>query len=280
MEENARAAADGLGEGLVHLVTKAKKTFVGYEPPVRKRGASGRPPKKGDRVDVGKNARRLPCHEVTALVGGRETRLLASTLDLVWGRGVWAPVRVVVVLGLGTHKPQILVTTDLTLSAREVIECYSLRWNIECSFRDMKVELLGLAFRFWSRSVPRLDRFAKRGTPDRLESVTDPADRAAILAAAEAIERYVACSCVALGLLQVLTQSEREDGPVARAVFRRTFRLAAVSVVSLREYLRDRVSGAIGGMHGSEMMRFIRDHQVGPEGYAPRPSQVAPAGGR
>ena len=81
-------------------------------------------------MDVGRNARRLLYHEVTASVGGRETRLLAATLDLVWGQGVWAPVRVVVVLGLGTRKPQILVTTDRTLTAREVIECYALRWHI------------------------------------------------------------------------------------------------------------------------------------------------------
>ena len=52
-------------------------------------------------------------------------------------------------------------------------------------------------------------------------------------------------------------------------------RAGAVSVRTMREFLRDRVSGAIQGMPASPMMRFIRERLVGEEGYVPRPSQLA-----
>jgi len=134
----------------------------------------------------------------------------------------------------------------------------------------MKVELCGFDYRFWSGAVPRLDRFAGRDAPDRLESVTDEHDRELVLRAAEAIERYVAASCVAVGILMLLALEEPEEGEVAYAEFKRTPKAGEVSVRTMRAYLRDRVFGAIAGMPGNKMMGFIRERTVGEGGYRPQ----------
>src|SRR5262249_60586274 len=43
----------------------------------------------------------------------------------------------------GTHRDEYFFTTDLTLSAREVIETYAARWNEETTFQEMR-SYLGL----------------------------------------------------------------------------------------------------------------------------------------
>ena len=134
----------------------------------------------------------------------------------------------------------------------------------------MKQEVDGFGYRFWSRSMPGLDRFARSGDPDRLESVCDEGGREAVLAAAGAIDRFVAASCVALGLLQLMALAEPADGDVAFSAFSRTPKAKAVSVRTMREWLRSHVSSFIHGAGSSRMAAFIRARLVGEGGYAPR----------
>lgn len=268
-ELNAEAEAGGLCPDLVHVVTKARSNAVCWlEPPPREPGRRGRPRKHGARVPLAEVADAMDWEPVAATVGGGTMRLEAATHDLLWGQGLWAPVRVVAVRGLGA-RTQFLVTTDRALSAAQVIELYSARWQIEVSFRDMKQEVGGFGYRFWSKAMPRLDRFARSGDPDRLGSVTGEAGRAAVLGAVSAIDRFVAASCVALGLLQVLALMEPAGGEVAFASFSRTPKARSVSVRTMREWLRDRVSSFIHGDRASPMAAFIRRRLVGEGGYAP-----------
>lgn len=133
-----------------------------------------------------------------------------------------------------------------------------------------KQDVCGFDYRFWSKSMPKLNRFAKKGDPDRLESVSEPDDRRKVLAAADANERFVAVACVALGLLQILALREPADGAVAYAEFNRTPKAQSVSVRTMREWLRDRVFSFIGDAPGSDLADFILKNLVGSDGYAPR----------
>jgi hypothetical protein len=67
--------------------------------------------------------------------------------------------------------------------------------------------------------MSEIDRFARWGDPDRLDPVAGDADRATILEAAEAIDRYVAAVYVALGLLQLMALAELADSDVALSSF-------------------------------------------------------------
>lgn len=53
----------------------------------------------------------------------------------------------------GTHRDEYFYTTDLSMSAKQVVEIYGGRWNIETTFQEMR-EHLGLeTTRGWSRQT-------------------------------------------------------------------------------------------------------------------------------
>jgi hypothetical protein len=58
--------------------------------------------------------------------------------DLVQVRGVY------VHDGIGTHRDEDLLTTDMTMSSQPIVECYPQRWSIETTFQacreDLKLE--------------------------------------------------------------------------------------------------------------------------------------------
>ena len=118
--------------------------------------------------------------------------------------------------------------------------------------------------------MPALDLFAISSDPDRLDSVGGAVARAAILSAADAIERFVVAACVSLGLPQLTALAEPADGDVACSSFSRTPKAKAMSVRTMREWLCDRVSAFIHGVALSPMARFIRERLALEGGYAPR----------
>ena len=166
-------------------------------------------------------------------------------------------------------KREVLATTDRTLTAAQVITLYRFRWNCEVSYRDTRQDADAFGCRMWSKAMPELDRFYKRSDPDRLESVTDAHDRELILSAHEAMSRYVAACCVVTGILQLLSLAEPEDGPVAWSEYRRTPSRGKVSVRTVRQCMRRRVSSWVACHRTSPTARFIRERLVGPGGYDP-----------
>ena len=268
-ELNAQAEADGLGEGFVQLVTKARSGCVGFtDPPEREPGRPGRPKVRGDKVDVFSLFDTAPFDLVLAEVGGEPRAYDACVVDLLWREGFYFPLRFVLVVD--EHgKREVLATTDRTLTAAQVITLYRFRWNCEVSYRDMKQDVNAFGCRMWSKAMPALNRFYKRADPDRLESVTDAHDRQLILSAYEAMSRYVAACCVVTGILQLLSLAEPEDGPVAWSEYRRTPSRGKVSVRTVRRCMRRRVSSWVACHQTSPTARFIRERLVGPGGYDP-----------
>jgi hypothetical protein len=119
-----------------------------YDPPpvvVGKR--NGRPPKKGAKrpapeAVVAETAERTALN-VSWYGGGRRE------VAVVHGTGHWhksgaglVPVLWVFVQDrTGTHRDSYLFTTDLTLTAQQVIETYTGRWSIETTFQEMRAYL-------------------------------------------------------------------------------------------------------------------------------------------
>ncbi|PRX74302.1 hypothetical protein B0G52_102329 [Cohnella sp. SGD-V74] len=71
-------------------------------------------------------------------------------VDFLWGQGWYQELRFVLVRHAG--RLAILVSTDLSLTATEIIELYG--------------------YRFWSASMPKLNRYRRKGEADSLEQVT------------------------------------------------------------------------------------------------------------
>jgi len=118
-------------------------------PPVRGKRPAHRPCKKGkelpDPAEVVRATAQRPVLSV-AWYGGERRRV-----EVVTGSGWWyrsgrplIPVRWVFVRDrTGTHRDEYFFTTDVTMSARAVIETYTGRWNIETTFQESR-SYLGL----------------------------------------------------------------------------------------------------------------------------------------
>lgn len=128
-------------------------------PPKRKRGKHGRPPVKG-------RALPSPAAVAKANKGARKIRVRWygggwRNVKVFSGMGCWyksgkgiVSIRWVYVIDLdGTHRDECFFATDVSLTAREIIEMYGGRWNIETTFQELR-EHLGLeTTRGWSRNT-------------------------------------------------------------------------------------------------------------------------------
>ncbi len=113
---------------------------------MRRNKKNGRPASKGKALpkpqDVVKNGKAKPLR-VRWYGGGRRL------VEVITGQGHWyksgkglVPVLWVFVRDRsGTHRDEYFFTTDTSLSAKEVIELYGGRWNIETTFQEMRSQL-------------------------------------------------------------------------------------------------------------------------------------------
>src|ERR1700730_8851670 len=147
--------------GRLTLVSKFHPDAQLYEPPPPYAG-HGRPRVKGAKVSTPEQvvaaSARTPLHVAWYGGGQRDVEIVSGT---GWwyqaGQGLVA-VRWVFVHDLtGSHRDEYFFTTEVTLSAQEVIEIYVARWNEETTFQEMR-SYLGLeTTRGWKeRTVLRM----------------------------------------------------------------------------------------------------------------------------
>ena len=187
----------------VWVITRAKWNVVAYETaPAKPNGQRGRPRKKGDKLSVSDLFRDRTDKFISATVEmyNRKQDLQYLCVDLLWGRGLYLPVRFVLVRYGSTRT--ILVSTDLSLAPTEVIRLYSYRIKIEGAFRTMKQVIGTLAYHFWTKSMEKINHFRKASDPDPLDNISSPKDRAHIMLTVKATEVYILMSCIAMGILQ------------------------------------------------------------------------------
>lgn len=120
----------------IDVISRLRKDAVGWddpEPPPP--GKRGRKPRYGRKWLLATLlSAETPARERLTLYG-KLTEVVFVVRD-VWLRDVAQKVRVVVLEG--AKEPFILVSTDLTLSALQIIEIYGARFSIELTIRDLK----------------------------------------------------------------------------------------------------------------------------------------------
>lgn len=119
-----------------------------YKPtPKREKGTNGRPRKKGDKLSSPKTVVVKIKNKIGLVLdwyGGKKRKVETVTSTGCWyksGKGI-VPIRWVYVCDLtGTHRDEYFFTTDLSLSAKEIIEFYTGRWSLETTFQECKEHL-------------------------------------------------------------------------------------------------------------------------------------------
>ncbi len=188
----------------LEIVTKAKQNCVAFKQPVKKSGR-GRPPKKGEKVRLKDIFSTDSSHFTKAELElyGKRKQVEYLCVDLLWGQKLYQILRFVLVKYEGTQS--ILVSTCLDLEPEAIIRLYSRRFRIEGCFRELKQQIGGFGYHFWTRAMPKLNHFSKKGTSDPLGKISDDKLRTAVCDTVQAVEGFVMFSCIAMGLLQVLS---------------------------------------------------------------------------
>jgi hypothetical protein len=221
----------------MHIVTKGKSNAVAYEYPSQANKGRGRPRKKGASVKLKSlfHSRAAAFQTAQVTIYGKEETVRYLCVDLLWGQGLYQELRFVLVQ-LG-NQLSILVSTDLTLGAKDIIRLYGYRFKIECTFREMKQVIGGFSYHFWSKSMPKLKRYLKKGEPHPLEHVINEKDKENIRLTVKAIEGYVMCSCIAMGLLQLITLRYSHRAPALFSRYLRTPSKTIASEATVKAYL-------------------------------------------
>lgn len=194
----AKVCVDLLSSFKHHLVTQVRMNTVGREEPIQVKGKRGRNPKYGKHVKL------QPLFEdemqavAATIYGKKEVAIKFWCRDLLWTahRG---KVRFVGTI-LPDGRRAILMTTDLTLEPKEIIEIYALRMKIEQSFKVSTRQLGSFAYHFWCKSM---DKIKSRSNGQYLHKKSIEY-REKMIQKFESCERFVFSGCVAQGILQYL----------------------------------------------------------------------------
>jgi hypothetical protein len=149
LERHFRAGADGFYATLsgrkiprTHLVSRMRSDAAIYElPPKRRKKQRGRKPKKGRRLATplelarrGKKWVRVQTDE-----RGKVRPRLIWTKVVIWYKVSHAPVLLVISRDpKGKEKDDFFFTTDVTLTAANVVGTFAGRWSIEDTFKNAK----------------------------------------------------------------------------------------------------------------------------------------------
>lgn len=252
---------DKLSEFGMEIITKAKKSCTAYYEKGKYCGR-GRKPKKGKTVKIMDlfDIKKEEFTEKTLTVYGKKENVKYYCINLLWGQKLYKKLRFVLVEYNGIQS--ILVSTKLDLDPCKIIELYSFRFKIECCFREIKQVIKGFSYHFWSKKMPKLNKYKKKGEPEPIEKVIDKKSKKLIIGALKAIEGYVFCNCVAIGILQII--SIKISPFIDKKLFRfiRTHsKTDYASELTISCYLRKNIFSFIRFYSGLEISQIINEKQ-------------------
>jgi hypothetical protein len=185
-----------------HVITRVKANAVAYYPAVQpEKRRRGRPRIYGEKVrlsDLWRARVKQFIEAPSPVYGERGLMLRYYTIDLLW-RPVGKLVRFVLV-DHPTRGRMIVIGTDLSLGALELISCYGYRFKIEVAFKQALHTLGSYAYHFWMMTMTPISR---RSGNQYLHRKSDHY-RDHVRRKLTAYHRYVQLGCIAQGLLQYL----------------------------------------------------------------------------
>lgn len=191
---------------------------------------------------------------------GREKKVRFLSRTYLWGQKLYQPLRFVLIEYEKTQA--ILVYTDLSMCAEDIITAYAHRFKIEAMFREMKQCFGGFCYHFWLKAVPKLNRYRKKTDANPLELVKDEREHTKILKTLKAMEGYVLFSSIAMGITQILCL--KYEGIIQVSDFRylRTPSRQMMSEASIMEYLRRNLFCFMARQEELTITKIISSRQV------------------
>ena len=135
-------------------------------------------------------------------MSGKDTELRIREETLLCGQGLYQELKFVLVEYDGVQS--ILVSNDTSMDAKSIIEGYSYRWKCEQLYKVQSQTTGAYDSHFWTKALPKLNRYRRRGAGDPLEGVDSESATRRILKTFRAYERYTFMSLVAHGITQIL----------------------------------------------------------------------------
>ena len=191
-----------------HLVTRAKISTVAYHPARRpKKPKRGRPRIYGMKVRLRNlwSRRDRFTSAASPVYGETGVQLSYYQVDLLW-RPIGRLVRFVFI-DHPTRGRIILMTTDTSLDALEVIAIYGYRFKIEVGFKQALRTVGTYAYHFWMMAM---DPIPRRSGNQYLH-MKAKTYRESVRRKMDAYHRYVQLGCIAQGLLQNLSLNFRKQ---------------------------------------------------------------------
>ena len=250
---------------IMHIVTKAKSNCTAYHfPPEKPPGKRGAPRKKGKSVKLFSLFSAAKGEFLSAEVAlyGKAESIRYYCVDLLWGQKLYKPLRFVLVEY--NRIQAALVSTDLSLDALDIVRLYGRRFSIEVMFREMKQVVAAFAYRFWSKAMPKLDRFKKKTDPDPIEQVTEKNAQNRIRLAVKAIEGFAFCAAVATGLLQMISLRFSGTDELANLRYLRTYRNPVVSEATVADLLRNSLALLLSQHPSLPLAKIVSSKQAKP----------------
>lgn len=183
-----------------HLVSRLKSNACAFEPAPASSGsrARGRPRLYGKKVRLKELFAAVMQTMASPAYGEWGVTLQWTSRDLLW-RPAGCLVRIVAVIH-PTRGRILLLSTDLSLPAAEIIRLYSLRFKIELSFKNALHTVGAWTYHFWMMPM----RPIKRGQGDQFLHRQSEKYRGSVRRKLAAYHRHIQIGLVAQGILQCL----------------------------------------------------------------------------
>ena len=152
-----RKMMQGLLKRGAHIVTRVRSTAVGYLPAEQKKvKRKGRPKKYGKKlrlIDLFADLSKFTSI-LSPVYGEKNIKIMAMTVDLLSKSFFGMTVRFVLVVH-PTRGRIVLLSTDLSLTALEIIFLYGHRFKIELAFKNAIYTLGTFLYRFWMKAMKK-----------------------------------------------------------------------------------------------------------------------------